>query len=184
MKTLINVSILLIMLLPLTSFGQQKLTVSAKESEVKITGTSSLHDWEEFAQEFSVSGVKENSKITNLEVKITTASIESGHSSIMDDKTHEALKAKKYPVIVLKAEELEIVGNQNIKGTGKLILAGQEKSVPISSTAKLIGEDTLSVTGSIDIVMSEYGIDPPTAMFGTLTTGDKVTVHYAFNLKY
>jgi polyisoprenoid-binding protein YceI len=164
--------------------GQQKLIGTVNQSEVKITGTSSLHDWVEFAQEFTVSGVKEDQKITNLEIKIKTTSIESGHSSIMDGKTHEALKAQKFPVIMLRANELVISENKSIQGNGTLHIAGKEKAVPITTVIKDNGQDTLEVTGSIDIVMSEYGIDPPTAMFGTLTTGDKVTVHYAFNLKY
>ncbi len=27
--------------------------------------------------------------------------------------------------------------------------------------------------------MSEFGVDPPRAMMGTLRTGDRVTVHFA-----
>ena len=37
-------------------------------------------------------------------------------------------------------------------------------------------------TGSIKIVMSDYGIEPPVAMFGTLKTGDEVTID--FELKF
>ena len=34
------------------------------------------------------------------------------------------------------------------------------------------------LTGSLPLLMTDFGIDPPKAMPGTLKTGDRVVVHF------
>ncbi len=173
--------ILLVALATAPLLGMQSLSPVKDGSEIKITGTSSLHDWEEEATSFDVTGDIQADKVANLQILIQTKSIKSG-KSIMDDKTHEALKANKYPHITLKAESLVIKGT-TISGQAQLQIAGKTKTISINSKLTDLGDNLVSVSGSLDIIMSEYGVDPPTAMFGTMVTGDKVNVQYLFKLK-
>jgi len=172
MKTLI----IGLTLFSLFSFNEWNFKANPAQSQLVIKGTSSVHDWESEVKDFKVSGVMSEEMINNLNVEITVKSIKSG-KSIMDDKTYEALKADKFAKVQFMAPTLNVSGEQ-IVGNGTLVLAGQKKSVPI--TAKVIGQTASSFTvqGAVTLDMTEYGIEPPTAMFGTLETGETVTIEY------
>jgi polyisoprenoid-binding protein YceI len=58
-----------------------------------------------------------------------------------------------------------------------LKIAGVEREVALDVTA-LRQEAGLTVKGSIDILMTDYGIAPPKAMLGMLKTDPKVTVTF------
>ncbi|MEP4532718.1 MAG: YceI family protein [Cyclobacteriaceae bacterium] len=180
MKTLVKYTLIFMMVLPLTAKVNGTLTVKKSDSQVTIFGTSSLHDWEEDVKDFTVQGTWKDNLISNLELKMKTASIESG-KSIMDDKTHEALKADKYPWITFSASELTIEGT-DVSGDGQLTIAGKSQPIKVKSIVKEKGADYLIVTGSEKINMRNYGIEPPTAMFGSLLTGELVTISYEFKL--
>lgn len=166
----------ILLLTSLITVGQTGITLNKDKSSMQITGTSSLHDWESEVDDFSVKGNINENVIDGLEVTVQTKSIKSG-KSIMDDKTHDALKAKKHPSIVFKSDKLTINGNK-VTGKGTLSLAGQSK--PISLNADVVSQTAgaMQVKGAVDLKMTDFGIDPPTAMFGTLQTGDDISIKY------
>lgn len=159
----------------LTSSQWQFKNVPA-DSTMSILGTSSVHDWESVVTDFEVAGTMNNDIISNLNVEVVVTSIESG-KSIMDDKTHDALLSGKFPKIYFKADRLEVIDSK-IKGKGVLTMAGESRPIAIVADAKLDANKRMEVKGSVDLKMSDFGIDPPTAMFGSLQTGDEVTIKY------
>lgn len=184
--TFILSSLFLINSSPLINSNDYNVTSG---SYVKITGTSSLHDWEEQVNKFtcdvSATITEGNIDIESISFIAQTKSIKS-HSSIMDGKTYKALKSDAYPEIKFKStNELscEIIGN-NFKGTikGVLSLAGQNHNVNVYLSGKVSDGKLVQLSGSKNLKMTDFGIDPPTAMLGTLTTGDDIKV--IFNLKY
>ena len=165
-------------------FGQANHKIDLKTSKITIKGTSSIHEWESEVKDFQGSGLFtiEGSQITNAEnilIKVVVKSIESG-KSIMDGKTMDALKESKYPVIQFSSTETSIKDNLLIC-KGKMEMAGASKMVTTNVSYKIV-QGVPEFTGSIKIVMSEYGIEPPVAMFGTLKTGDEVNID--FELKF
>lgn len=164
------------------AFSQAKIQPDYAYGSFKIQGTSSLHDWEEQVTEYGITGTKNGQTIQNLEVKVTVKSIESG-KSIMDDKTFEALKADKFPFITMKAKELKMV-NGKIEGKGLLELAGKLQEITITGEYGASGTNAFIVKGTIPLKMTDFGIDPPTAMFGTMTTGDAISILYDLKLKF
>ncbi|MEQ8473221.1 MAG: YceI family protein [Marinoscillum sp.] len=156
--------------------NQWSFMADASNSIMDIHGTSSVHDWTSHVEKFTVAGVINDNSITGLEVVVNTQSIKSG-KSIMDDKTYEALGAKTHPTIKFTASTLPIQ-NGTIKGTGQLTLAGVTKPIPLQAATSTMTDGSLKVTGKVNVNMAEFGIEPPTAMFGTLTTGAEVTIEY------
>lgn len=156
--------------------GQSEIKLNEEKSQMKISGTSSIHDWESEVNDFSVKGKLSDDKITNLEVMVQAKSIESG-KSIMNDKTYEALKTEKYPVIQFKADQLNVTGNK-VVGKGTLSLAGKTKPIDIEANIVSKKGDEMQLQGAVDLKMTDFGIDPPTAMFGSISTGDEVTIKY------
>ena len=171
--------ILFFVMAPIALLGQ-KLTTDPANSSIKITGTSSLHDWESEAQSFDIAVTMDNNLLKELNGSIQVKSIKSG-KSIMDEKTYDALGADKFPDIKFQANQLEI---KNGKVTGKVAVTikGVTQSYDLSSSSTLTGGN-VKVTGSVPLDMTAFGIEPPTAMFGTLETGKDVTINFQITLK-
>ncbi|NNE76406.1 MAG: YceI family protein, partial [Pricia sp.] len=60
---------------------------------------------------------------------------------------------------------------------GTLNIAGQEKKIEIPLQMETSGE-TIEFIGEHQITLQDYGIEPPTAMFGQIIVGDEVTVKF------
>ena len=159
-------------------------------TEVKITGTSSVHDWEmivnvsKVGMQVTLDGSSLKS-IENVTFSCKATDIKSDNN-LMDKKTYEALKADAFPEIKFTSASTSdlIIEGKKFKGSlkGKLNVAGQVRDVIIPFTGTINENNTLTVTAALDISMSTYNITPPTAMLGALKTGDKVTV--AFSLQF
>jgi polyisoprenoid-binding protein YceI len=157
---------------------------------MKIEGTSSLHDWDMKVEKFNcdLSLIIGNPSITIENVNFTgVSSTISSHNSIMDSKTRSALKADKYPEIKFTmTSPLKIVAQGNSfsgSATGELNIAGKARTVNLPFSGKKISDNTINISGAKKIDMTEYGINPPTAIFGTLKTGKDVIVSFEINLK-
>lgn len=143
-----------------------------------IQGTSSLHDWESTVEEFAVQAILGNGQVEDIEFSAIVKSIKSGKSG-MDNNTYKALKANDHPQIEFKTDRLRIEEDQLI-GNGQLTIAGKTNEIPIRLTINQ--RAGLSVTGSVNIKMTDYGISPPTAVFGTIKTGDDIIIQFDFTL--
>ena len=61
---------------------------------------------------------------------------------------------------------------------GTLTIAGKENSLSMDVTATRMPDGTVKATGVVPIKMTDYGVKPPTAIFGRLKTGDEVKVNF------
>ena len=157
-----------------SAFGQIKM--NADKSTMEITGTSSLHDWEMVVNEFSVGGNMTDTQVQNLKVTIKSKSMESG-KSIMDSKAYDAVEADDYPEIIFTAKSLQISGSK-ITGKGNLTIAGESREIDLNAQIIKNGASEMQLKGSVPLKMTDFDIEPPTAMFGTLKTGDEVVINY------
>jgi polyisoprenoid-binding protein YceI len=169
--------------------AQSQVQLLPASSSFTIQGTSSLHDWEEKLGKFNVDlslkmKEKDVATIEKANFICKSASIES-ESSLMTKKTLEALKAEKYPEISFTLISVDKLVSQNgsFSGTvtGDIKLAGVTKRISIPFSGNNVNNQ-ITLKGSKTLSLAEYQITPPTAMMGTLKTGDKVTV--AFNLQF
>lgn len=165
----------------------QSFKLSNSDSSLSIFGTSSLHDWEEVAETYSgtISIDKNNeSLIKSLEVTVQAESLKSGKGA-MDKNTYKALKTDKYKNITFSLTEVKETtdkgnGNYAVKVNGNLTIAGTKKSISLPLDLKIDG-NSLSIVGQKKMKMTDFNVDPPKALLGTITTGDEITVK--FNLK-
>jgi polyisoprenoid-binding protein YceI len=168
------------------------------ESVLSIQGTSNIHDWTSKANtingEFSLMkaandrNLPKNGKLVEtLRLEVPVKSIESGRGPVMDGKTYDALKSEDFPNITFVIKENNITGiTDNAAGkfalsvTGDLTIAGSTKLVSFNLNGQRIQGNSFRFEGSYSLNMTEYNIEPPTALFGQITTGEQVTI--AFNL--
>ena len=89
---------------------------------------------------------------------------------------HTALKADLHPDIVFTLSRMEKKAGGAL-AFGTLQVAGVEKEVSLPLVTSL-RDGKLLVRGSVDLLMTEFGIAPPTAMMGMLKTDPKVTIRF------
>lgn len=183
-----NLIILAFAALPLTAAGQN-YELSENGTTIIIKGTSSLHNWEmdvrAYTSEIKVDNEGSTADIYNVSFVCRATDLKS-ESNLMDKKAYDALKAKDFPEIKFEStSKTEIVINDNkFSGNlnGRLIIAGKTEIVTIPFTGSVDGNNTISISAETDLLMSRFNIAPPTAMLGTLKTGDKISI--SLSLQY
>lgn len=164
----------------------QTFKVEKANSSLKIEGTSNLHDWEEEAEEFHGSltaEIKDGQlvNITQLKLSVLAESLKSGKGG-MDKNAYKALKIKNHKEITFELEkvtQIDCDANSSCKLTtkGYLTIAGTRKPVDLSLNSEM-QQGKVVLTGSTDLKMTDYKVDPPTALLGTIKTGNEITVKY------
>lgn len=170
---------------PIAARAQSALTLN--NATVSIAGTSNIHEFTAVAKDVRVNrlaianGVPAAAVINNpaavegFEIVIRAASLTSPKDGL-DKNMHKALKTAEFPDIVFRLTKLEGQG-ATLKAIGTLKIAGVEKDITFNVTAAA-APATLTVTGEVPVLMTDYGIAPPKAMMGMLKTDPKVTVKF------
>ncbi|AUS06440.1 YceI family protein [Pseudotamlana carrageenivorans] len=188
-KTKGLLSFLALLFVSINLIQAQELKLVNSESILKIYGTSSIHDWHEEAESQSgklVFSDLENGKIEALSVAIETESLKSGKSG-MDKNTYKALNSKKHKQITFQLTKVESVsakgnGVFDVKIVGDLTIAGTKKSIALNF--KLVGNGgKATIEGEKKIKMTQFNVEPPTAMLGAITTGDDLTIKFKTTFK-
>lgn len=155
-------------------------------SLVKVAGTSTLHEWEMTSKEatyqanFKVSPEGAPVQLNSLTVSIPAESLKSGKGA-MDKNAYNSLKTDQYKTITfaLTTSKME---EGKIKCNGNLTISGVTKPIEIVATCKTQSDNSMKCNGSKALKMTDYKVDPPTFMFGSIKTGDEITVTFDVNL--
>src|SRR5690606_17445536 len=175
---------LIMMFITTQAITAQTYSLDKAGSTVKVDGTSNIHDWTITSDDFqgSMNATVENGqllKLEALEFTVPAESLKSGKGG-MDKNTYKALNTKTHKNITYKLEKVKSLEGQpagkcKIHTSGYLTIAGTKKLVDITFDAT-VSANKITLTGSKEIKMTDYKVDPPKAMMGTITTGDAVTV--------
>ncbi|QCW98772.1 YceI family protein [Aggregatimonas sangjinii] len=152
--------------------AQESYTLSA-ESVLTISGTSTVHDWEVAANSFMGSLTADGDQVNDLKIEVPVVGIKSERGPTMDNKMYAALKAEAHPSVYFS---MKGVTDPNAMH-GMLTIAGVEKEVEIVVNM-LQEEGKMSVSGAQDLRLQDFGMEPPTAMFGQIVVGASVTVSF------
>ncbi len=155
---------------------------------VSIHGTSNLHDWNETVGTVSGAGtVSQNSdgsfNLDAINITMEVHSIKSTEGSAMNNNTYKALKADADPEITIKLvgpiRSIKAkAGETTVPAKANLTIAGVTKSIDMQVKVSMPGQGKLLFEGAQSIKMTDYGINPPTALFGTLKTGNEITISF------
>jgi len=169
-----------------------KFNVS-EETSMTVSGTSTLHDWTSEVQ--TVKGVvevgekmvkkgkaKKGDKIKNVKIIVPVKSIISPRGSTMDKKTYAALKSEENPDIIFELTDnivSSVVGATfTINANGELNIAGIKHQVEFPVEGKFSSSNNMSFTGSYKLNMTDYDMEPPSAMFGQIVTGEEIVIKF------
>ena len=163
----------------------------ARNVAISIKGTSTLHDWEMKSNDGKVEAIfvagtnNRFGSLSGLTFSLPAKSLKSGHG-MMDNNTYKALKVDAHPQIAFTLSSSAITqsegANFQLKCIGKLTIAGVTRDTELLANGKLNAADnSLTISGTKKMKMTEFNVKPPTVMMGTVKTGDEITINY--NLK-
>jgi polyisoprenoid-binding protein YceI len=154
---------------------------------VSIHGTFSIHSWSETVQKVSgelVGTVNSDggAAIQSIRMVMEVRSIKSDMGSVMDNKTFKALKADADPEITFLITAPFIIrsstGGDTVSLQGHLTLAGVTRPVIMRVLSFKAAQGTLSIEGEQNIKMTDFGVKPPSALFGVMKASPDITINF------
>jgi len=167
------------------------------ESKLWIEGTSNLHGWSCKATTLDAAidldamlagqlASAPPKALKRVHVKVPVKSLKCGHDA-MDNNLYKALKATDsssidYILATFEAVPGEAKDTFTLHTVGTLTVAGSENKVEMDVIASRMPDGSVMAKGLVPIKMTDYGIKPPTAIFGRVKTGNEVKVNFELTI--
>jgi len=194
-KTLLTISALMAAATTAGAQGASAIRLRLEPgSELSIEGTSNLHGFHcktnkinayvDVDPAYTKDLTKVARPIVSVKVNIVVKTLSCGNGK-MDENMYKTLKADENQLIKYTLSGYDILDGSATafaaKTTGTLTILGKDKIVAMKIDATRLNEGKATAQGEETLLMSDFGIKPPSFMFGTLKVGDEVKVK--FNLK-
>jgi len=167
-------------------------------SKVSVHGSTNINEFTCFSDEtysphsanLFINDLKNNITFQNVILKVTTESLECGNEG-MNRNLCRTLSADKFPYIIVELEHASVKDDQPLNlsqwmhMTGKVYIsiAGKRRVQQIDFVAKQNGNGVYHFMGEHHISLSQYHLDPPTALFGLVKVKDVMTVKFDLLVK-
>lgn len=165
------------------------------ESRIWVGGTSSVRGWECRATTFdlkvessanaSASVMAGEKAVASADLAIPVDKMECGNGQ-MNGHMRKALKMEEHPQIAFRMASYELTRSGDsliVTVAGSLTMGGTEKPIELTMLASTTPDGALRVAGTYLLKMTEYGLKPPTLMFGRIKVHDQVKVGFDLVLK-
>jgi polyisoprenoid-binding protein YceI len=176
-------SALLVAVLLLAGWQAMERLTFQSGSRVTVSGTSTVHDWECSATQVtgSLDGATTEAALTGITALTVTIPVNAldCRNGTMNGKLREALGASALRFTLGTARVGTVNGGRfGVDTNGQLTIHGTTRAQRIQAQGQPLANGRFRFTGSFPVTMSQFGVAPPTAMMGTLRTGDRVTVSF------
>ena len=165
------------------------------QSRLWIEGITNINSYQCNADTIAGFGRLEEPQRTNeiieshesvvIDVKIPVYELDCGKKAMNKDM-YEALKAGSHPQIHYQLKESDFIENiiddgeewMKIMSTGIIKVAGVEKEISIPVLGKVLDNNRFHVKGEKELLMSEFDIEPPTALLGLIKAKENITIKF------
>lgn len=195
MKRILSLSILLSLLLTFVQFSDAQNTVELTLDEghdMIIDGSANIRDWDAQVNTVNTNFVMNEFDVSNLssltadhfetlEISIPVEDIESD-SGKLTSNMHKYLKENDNPMITFNLTDVNSItvnGNQaTITANGVVNAAGvdHETTMTVDATFE---DGKVTFSGTQQLKMTDFNIDPPTALLGTIRARDEIDIIYS-----
>lgn len=160
--------------------------------EMLIDGTSNVRDWDADVNTVNATFVLsmfDLSDLTSLtadhfktmELSIPVEDIESD-SGRLTRNLQDYLEVDDHPLITFKMNGIESVSvdgdSAKITANGVINAAGVDHETTMNVTAT-VNNGKVTFSGIQELLMTDFGIDPPTAMLGSIRARDEISIIYS-----
>lgn len=194
-KSVLSLLFAIIMVGEVFSF-QQSSQIVASASRLWFEGSSNVNQFECDAENYSgealLPGYQEQAEfidhvteiLSSVKLEIEVDSIECGQRKMNKD-LQKALKAETFPEITFNFMEAELINPPqsyqdafDVEVHGELTVAGNTREIRFMTEAYFINDERFRATGQTTIKMTDFGVEPPTALMGLIRADDELTVHF------
>jgi len=162
------------------------------DSKLWLEGSSNVRDWRCNATTLDASVDLDDAgahasdptaiaHLRHVQVRVPTRGLTCGRSQ-MDNIMYRALHADDEPDCRDILGRFDVVSrsgrDHELVMQGTLRVAGQEHSVRLPIEVERLHDGTLRARGALPILMTDYGITPPTVFFGVLRTENRIIVKF------
>jgi polyisoprenoid-binding protein YceI len=161
------------------------------DSRLWLEGSSNVRDWrcEATSLDASVdiddathSAASTADRIRRVQVRVPTHALTCGRSQ-MDHIMYKALHVDDAPECRQIVGRFEVVSaasgaRPTLVMQGTLRIAGRERVVRMPVELEEQADGSVRAKGALPILMTDYGISPPTALFGVLRTENRIVVKF------
>jgi polyisoprenoid-binding protein YceI len=152
---------------------------------LSIEGTSNVHGWD--CETNTISGTFEAgvqnplASMERLRVSVPLDPVACG-SREMDRRMKRAMNADRHQSVGYELDRLTVVresGDVAVLNTrGRLTINGKVQPIDMQVEGRKLADGRIRFTGTHQLKMSDFDIDPPVAMLGAMRTGNEVTVKF------
>lgn len=194
-KTLLTISALMAAATTAAAQGASAIRLRLEPgSELTIAGTSNVHDfvcktnkinaYVDVDPGYTRDLTRVTRPIVSVQVNIAVKSLSCGNKQ-MDENMYKTLKADQNQIIKYTLSGYDILDGSAAAfaatTTGTLTIMGKDKVVAMKIDAARFNEGKATAQGEETLLMTDFGIKPPSFMFGTMKVGNEIKVK--FNLK-
>ena len=185
--------------------GEAVSVVAAPGAALELDGDSSLHRYSAKAQGMGVDvgldaawvasasaapdveALIRGRFIRTFQLTVPVGKLSSGERGL-DERMRKALKGNQYREIRFRMDSYDVAAPPASGVTlavtlhGRLSLAGVERRIDVAAAGVWV-KGGVRFTGSKDLLMTDYGVKPPTLVFGAIKTENLVTVKFDVTLQ-
>jgi polyisoprenoid-binding protein YceI len=167
------------------------LPLEIDHARITIAGTTNVHDYTVATSaarvtraQFSVPAAGQNlwdtlmtpGALQSFEIVVPAKTLASPKGDL-DQNMRKALQVEKFPDIAFRLRQLDAGPAGALRASGTFVIAGVEREVTFAVATRRQSA-MLIVSGTLPLLMTDYGIVPPKAMLGMLKTDPKVTITF------
>jgi polyisoprenoid-binding protein YceI len=162
-------------------------------SELSVEGTSSMHDWHcktnkinayvDVDPGYTKDLTRVARPIAAVKVNIVVKTLTCGNSQ-MDRNMYGTLKADENQVIKYTLTGYDILNGSAsptsfaASTNGTLTVAGETKPIEMKISAERLADGQAVAQGEQKLLLTDFGITPPSFMFGALKVGNEIKVKF------
>jgi len=160
-------------------------------SKLSIEGTSNINSFECFCKDnippktTKIQVVNPTTiRFQNASLSLRTKALDCDNNKMNSDLC-DALKADDYPNIIIQVHDAQIirgtlddeVAGADLRMQASMIITDISKKVTLDVQAKKVGPGRYRFVCAKKLKMTDFNIDPPTALFGLIRVRDEITVN-------
>ena len=172
--------------------AQQLRLELADGSRVRIEGTSSINTFTCEAagiegDGYLVGEARPGHRSVVAHVYVPVRQFDCGNPR-MDADLRDALQAREHPQIRFRLRDARLIPGDGASGddAGRFVLnvegwveiAGNARPVALRVEGRRLTDSSYHATGHLPLRMTDFGIEPPTALLGLVKVRDQITVHF------
>lgn len=162
-------------------------------SRIWIEGSSNVNAFTCRAREIQgqgrvpdMTGTSDTDATTRAEIALTVPvrTFDCGKRQMNED-LYQALQVRSHPTIHYELDEAEVVARPQgtdatyrLEARGYLTIAGTTRPVTLDLTARRLAEGRFRAQGSLPLLMTDFGVEPPTALLGLVRAHDRIVVRF------